>query len=225
MKISNNTLEILKNFKSINPGILFKEGDIISTKSPQDNILAVAKVEEQFPIEFAIYDLNNFLKTISLFKDGFELNFDDKHVIIEGGRTRTQYRFTNKNNIVASPYTLPKELSKEIEFRIDKSDLDWLLKSALITAPHFSVESDGTKAYIKVYNEHDDSSNVNILDLSDVVGVETPFKMIFKVENLKLISDSYVVTISKKGISKWESATQGLWYWITTEFQSKYGNN
>lgn len=223
MKLSNETIEILKNFKAINPGILFKPGNVISTRSQQDNILARAEITENFPVEFAIYDLNNFLKVISTFKEDFELKFTDSHVIVDGGKIRTNYRFTNKTNIVSSSYSIPKNFGEDIKFSLEKSELDWLMKTSILTAPHFAVESDGTDVIIKVYNENDNSSNINILDLSDVEGASTPFKMVFKVENLKLIPDSYVVTISKNGVSKWESSTQGLWYWITTEFQSKYG--
>lgn len=65
MKLSSETLAILKNFATINPGIVFKEGNTLSTMSQQKNILADAIVNETFNYTFGIYDLNNFLSVIS----------------------------------------------------------------------------------------------------------------------------------------------------------------
>ena len=69
MKISDNTIKILKNFSSINQSILFRTGSTIRTKSPLSTIAAQAVVDEMFPFEFGIYDLNQFLSVVSLFED------------------------------------------------------------------------------------------------------------------------------------------------------------
>ena len=81
MKISHETLLILKNFATINSGIFVKQGNVLSTVSPQKNILADAIVTETFPQDFGIFDLNNFLSILSFYKEDTELEFDPKHVI------------------------------------------------------------------------------------------------------------------------------------------------
>ena len=61
MKLSEQTVNILKNFSTINQNILVKEGSQLRTMSTMKNILAEAPVTEDFPQDFGIYDLNEFL--------------------------------------------------------------------------------------------------------------------------------------------------------------------
>ena len=66
MKLSNNTLSLLKNFSSINQSILFKKGNTLRTISVMKNILAEATVTEDFGKDFGVYDLNQFLNGLGL---------------------------------------------------------------------------------------------------------------------------------------------------------------
>ena len=61
MNLSDKTLTVLKNFAGINNSILVKEGNQLRTISVAKNILAEAYIEENFPRQFGIYDLNQFL--------------------------------------------------------------------------------------------------------------------------------------------------------------------
>ena len=69
MKLSDNTLNILKNFAGINNSILVKQGTQLRTMSVAKNILAEAQIGEEFPRDFAIYDLNQFLNGLGLHQD------------------------------------------------------------------------------------------------------------------------------------------------------------
>ena len=66
MNLSDNTLTILKNFAGINNSILVKQGTQLRTMSVAKNILAEAEIKEEFPREFGIYDLNQFLNGLGL---------------------------------------------------------------------------------------------------------------------------------------------------------------
>ena len=80
MKLSEHTTSVLKNFASINQNLVIKEGKTISTMSAMKNIVAKAEVDEDFPREIAIYDLNEFLAALSLFTNPV-LDFSENHVI------------------------------------------------------------------------------------------------------------------------------------------------
>ena len=94
MKFSQETMNVLKNFSQINQGIFFKKGDVVSTISPQKNILAEATIKESFPRDFGIYDLPNFLSVLSLSKEDPEVDFQDKQLTLIGnnGRATITYR-------------------------------------------------------------------------------------------------------------------------------------
>lgn len=226
MKLSNETIAILKSFSHINQGIYFKKGNTISTISPHKNILVDAVISEKIPQNFGIYDLNNFLSVTSLFKEGAELEFDSNHVIISGmrGRSKIKYRVTDPSMIVVAPDKRPNLPAVDVSFTFTKEDLDWVLKSAsVLGAPHISVESDGDTVSLTTFDESNDSSHINSLTLDEVDPKGNKFKLVFKTENLKVIPDTYAVEISSKGISTWVSTTTELKYWITIETSSKFG--
>jgi hypothetical protein len=105
MKLSNDTLSVLKNFGTINQGLFFKQGKILKTVSSHKNILAEVTIKEDIPAEFGVYDLNNFLSVVSLHKDDPSFEFDEKHVVICGnkGRSKIKYRFCEPTMIVTPP--------------------------------------------------------------------------------------------------------------------------
>jgi hypothetical protein len=61
MKLSKDTLDVLKNFASINSGMEFKKGNTIRTMSSGKTVLAKASLKDEFPQDFCVYDLNQFL--------------------------------------------------------------------------------------------------------------------------------------------------------------------
>jgi len=82
MKLSDNTLTVLKNFASINNSILMKKGTHLRTISVAKNILAEADIAEEFPRDVAVYDLNQFLNGMSLHQDP-DLDFkEDSYLTI-----------------------------------------------------------------------------------------------------------------------------------------------
>ena len=224
MKLSNDTLNILRNFGGINQGILFKQGKKLKTVSSHKNILAEADINEDIPSEFGIYDLNNFLSVISLHKDDPSFEFDDKQVTIVGnkGRSKIKYRFTPANMIVVPPekqLTMPEP---EIKFEFKAEDFEWVLRAAsVLSSPHVAIESDGAKINIVTLDLQNDSAHTDALEIAD--GNGNKFKMIFKTENIsKVMPGSYDVAISSKGVSHFTNKTVPLQYYISTEAGSKF---
>lgn len=224
MKFSPETLTILKNFASINSGILFKVGNTLSTVSPQKNILVDAKITETITQEFGIYDLNNFLSVISLFNGSAELEFEPKHAVIAGmnGRSKIRYRFTDPSMIVVAPEKRPNLPSVDVNFSLSQEDFNWIVKTAnVLNVPNVSIKSDGTGVYLTAFDVNDDSAHTNSVELEDINTTEK-FNLIFKVENLKLIPGNYNVEICSKGISKFNDPTKDITYFITLETSSTY---
>ena len=99
MKLSENTVNVLKNFSNINQNILVKEGDTLHTMSTMKNIIGRAKIEESFDRQFGIYDLNEFLGVMSLSKDA-DLVFDESFVQVKNGKSRVKYFFSDSSILV-----------------------------------------------------------------------------------------------------------------------------
>lgn len=223
MKLSTDTLSVLKNFASINQGIMFKRGKTIRTVSAQKNVMAEATVSDEFPTDFGVYDLNNFLSVLTLHKEEPVLDFQDNDVLISGlqGRSKIKYRFCAPHMIVAAPEKAITMPDAEISFELKAEDFDWIMKAAsVLSSPCIAIESDGAKVFITTYDPTNDAAHTDSLEICDGNGAS--YKMIFKLENIKMLPGSYDVSISSKGISHFKHKTINLQYWIATETGSKY---
>jgi len=224
MKLSNETISVLKNFGTINQGILFKKGKTLKTVSSHKNILAEVDIKEDIPAEFGIYDLNNFLSVISLHKDDPSFEFDDKQVTIIGnkGRSKIKYRFTPANMIVTPPEKSLTMPDAEIKFNLTAEDFEWVMRAAgVLASPQVAIESDGKKISIVTLDLQNDSAHTDALEIAE--GNGNKYRMVFKTENItKVLSGTYEVFISSRGISHFKNKNLPLQYWITTEQGSKF---
>ena len=223
MKLSNETLNVLKNFASINSGIEFKTGNKLSTISSTKTVLAKATLKDEFPQDFCIYDLNQFLSVHSLGKDT-ELDFDSQNVIFKAGRSKTKYRMTAKSMIVSAPEKDLNLPSVDGSFKLKDEDLAQVLKNAAVLgSPNVSFESDGSKISVTCFNAKDDSAHTNTVEIGTTDNEKT-FKAVFLVENFKMIPDTYNVEVSSAGLSSFKNEAGDMQYFIAIESKdSKFG--
>ena len=218
MKLSNGTINVLKNFSTINQNLVIKEGSDISTMSAMKNIVAKAKVEEDFIKEFAIYDLNEFLSALSLFEKP-DLDFQDDYVVIteEGSAKSLKYWYSDPS-VVTTPtkdITMP---SKELQFDFSSDSLAEITKAAsVIGAPDMVLE----KGKLRVTDKKNITANDYATEL-DVPDNDVDYKFWFKVENLKLLPGSYSVEVSSKNISRFSNSNVDIEYFIALEPESSY---
>jgi len=192
MKISKRTLDILKNFSTINQNILLKEGNVIDTVSICQNIIAKAVVEENFPVECGIYNLNSFLSVISLFDDpSFE--FGDKSVHISDKNSHVTYVYANTKNIVSfnKKIKLPDQL---VSFKLDEGNLQKVLKASdSMELPDIVVTGNGEVVKLVCVDRKNPSSNNYSIELTSKTDKE--FNYVFKREYLKLMNGSYTIDV------------------------------
>jgi hypothetical protein len=222
MKLSNETLSVLKNFAGINSGIEFKKGNKLTTISSGKTVLAKATLKDEFPQDFCVYDLNQFLNIHSLNKDT-EIDFDDANIIFKSGRSKAKYRKTAKEMIVTAPDKALSLPTVDVSFTMTEEDYNSILKSAnILQSPNIAVESSGGKIVLTAFSAVDDSAHTNSIEVAD--GNGSNFKMVFLTENLKMISGSYDVEISSKGLASFQNKNVDIQYWVATESKySKFG--
>jgi len=220
MKLSDNTLTVLKNFAGINNSILVKQGTQLRTMSVAKNILAEAVIDEEFPRDVAVYDLNQFLNGLSLHQDP-DLDFEnDSYITIREGRRRVKYFYADPAVIISPPdkqITLP---TVDVNFQLESASLEKLLKAAAVyQLPDLSVIADNNEIRLVVRDKKNDTSN----EYSIIVG-ETDKKFVFnfKVENIKIIPGAYDVSISSKLLSEFTNTKYDLKYYIALEPDSTF---
>ena len=220
MKLSDSTLSLLKNFSTINQSILFKQGTRLRTISVMKNILAEATINEEFPKDFGIYDLNQYLNGLALHNNP-ELNFEaDNYVVIKEGRSRSKYFFADPSVIITPPDKSIELPSEDVTFDLSTDQLDKLLKAAAIyQLPDLSVVGGEGVVKVLVRDKKNDTSN----DFSIVVGeTDSTFSFNFKVENIKILPGTYSVVVSQKLLSRFTNKNQDLVYYIALEPDSTF---
>ena len=220
MKLSDKTFSILKNFSSINQSILFKQGNRLRSISVMKNILAEATVTEDFPKDFGIYDLNQFLNGLGLHKNP-ELDFEnDGYVIIRDGKMKSKYFFADPNVIITPPEKEISLPSEDVCFELSTEQLDRLLKaSAVYQLPDISAIGEAGVVKLVVRDKKNETSN----DFSIVVGeTNSEFVFNFKVENIKILPGTYEVVVSQKLLSRFQSKNHDLCYYIAMEPDSTF---
>ena len=220
MKLSNETLTVLKNFAGINQSILVRRGNKLRTMSVMKTVLAEATVNEEFEKEFAIYDLNQFLNGISLHEDP-ELDFqDDKYVVIREGKRRVKYFFADPQVIVSPPEKEISLPSQDVCFQLEHSQYDKIKKAAAVYQLE-DLSAIGEAGVIRLVVR--DKRNVTSNEYSIIVGeTDKEFTFNFKVENLKIIPASYDVVLSSKLLSKFTNERYNLNYYIPMEPDSTF---
>ena len=213
--ITPRTVEILKNFCTINKSIVIKPGNQLSTLSINKNILAVADVEEAFDSEIAIYDLGMFINGLMLL-DQPKINTDSKSYVTitaAAGRSKTRYFYADPDIITQAPEEEIKLPSMDVSFHLDAETLRQLNKAASIYAlPDLCLFGDGEEMNLTVTDKKNETSN----NFSVRVGTTTEnFCYCFRVENLKLLAGAYDVSISSKNVAKFQG--NGIKYYIALE--------
>ena len=217
--LSKKTLDVLKNFSTINSSIVFRQGSTVRTISNAENILAKFTGEEVFPTDFAIYDLSQFLMGISLFNDP-QLEFTSKDFVnIKGGRQSAKYYFSDPEiTLKSAPEKNVKFPGSDIEFTLTGEELYNIQRaSAIYSLPDLTFYSEEGSNTIRLILRDKENDTSNTYDLS-VKGTATgTFSLDLKIENIRVLPSDYVVKVSKHLISEWTSQDADLKYYIALE--------
>jgi hypothetical protein len=217
MKLSEFTLEVLKNFSTINSGVVLKSGNVQRTISPEKTVLAEAEVTENVPNDFGIYDLNQFLGNVTTL-DNPELEFNGKTIVMADELFSLTYR-SCEPSLVNTPPDKKLELGKsDVTLDISNSSMSKLLKLAAMNGlPNLSIIGKDGNLSVMVHERANDASNSVVTQIEKYSGED--FMATFKVENLKMLPDDYSVEVKLGAFSKWTSKTRKLHYFIALEIK------
>lgn len=217
MKLDAHALVVFKNFATINPSIVVREGSTLSAISPSKSVLARAKLNVEFPATFGIFDLSKFLSVLSLFDDP-DLDINEKSMTIKKDRAKVQYIFADTDILLAAPDKDIPMPDADIEATITENDLASVQKAlGVLGLPEIAISGDGETLRISAV----DSANIGKENkVSDSFSIEIGttdknFTAVFKAENIKFIPGEYKVLISNKGISRFEG--KDVTYWVAVE--------
>ena len=217
MKLSQDTITILKNFSTINQSIIFKPGNVIRTISPQKTVMASATVPDEFPREAGIYNLSRFLSTLSMYSEA-DLTFEDKRVLFKQGKSMSYLTYTDASMIVAPPQKQIDLPGVDVSVQMSAENLQNVLKATgILGLPEVAFVGQDGGCYLKAVDSNNPSADSHSIEVGET---EDTFSLIIKTENLQILPGDYKVELSSKGISKFtgKQAT----YFVAIESKSTY---
>lgn len=213
MKISKETINILKNYATISNNLRIYPGNELATLSPQQSIFARTTVADTFPVEVCVYNLNSLLELFSYMGDQ-EVEFGEKSLIIKSNGSTFEYRYADPTVIIAPPAGKSIELDNHFEFKLTAEDVNMITKAAAITAAEAII----FEARDGVFAVHV-GDKANSMKQSKVLGsTDLTFKAILATENLRVLPDAYTVTVSKMKFLHFRSENAAVpQYWLALD--------
>lgn len=215
MKLSKVTIEILKNMATINQGIIINPGSELKTMNVVKSTLVQANIPDVFPCQFAIYDLNEFLSTISLFEN-CDIQFMDTHLEMTEGNQKIKYYYSVPSTIISPGEKTIKMTKVNKSFVMNKEVFERILKtSSVMKLKDFTIDCDG----LTVCNRNN-LGNIHTIEIPIECDSNSKSRALFKVEALKLIPLDYNVTVNDDGIARFESKSPSynIEYFIAFEY-------
>lgn len=223
MKLSQNTIAILKNFSMIQPNLVVEPGSTISTLAEAKHIMAEATIDETFDSKFGIYDLNEFLSALSLLDDA-DLEIADTSMMIKSGDAKVNYHFADTSILTTKTQSVTMP-SIDISITFTEEQLSSIRRAAAalsLDKPVLSIAVESGEIVARVICVQNPSSNSYSLSLGkceDVTLTDVDYR--FSIDNLKLIGGDYTVDFTDKLISNWKHETMPVQYWIALDKSSK----
>lgn len=222
MELTENTLQVLRNFASIHQNIVIQEGNILRTVSEAKTVLARSEIDVDFPSSFGVYDLGELLSVLSLVESP-RIAFDEKFLTISdgSGRSSVKYFYSDPNILTSST----KDISMpdpDVSFRLDRETMSKIKRaSSVFGHTEVSVTKEDGAIILTVLNNEDPTSNT-LKIMVDGSSDLNDFKLIFNINNLKMIDGDYDVYLSSKLISHFVNTESNVEYWVALQKTSKF---
>jgi hypothetical protein len=227
-EISKRTIAILKNFANINESFYYtpENGNDITTKSARGDVAALATVQEAFPVEFAIYKVNDFLSCLSMFENptidfrGGDSGPASAIIVREKGVTRGGLTYGCCNPaLIVYPKKKPSPPPANFSFMLSDDQLSRMDKaSKVLSVEDLILLGDADGVHIVLTDAQNSSSN----DFELTVSGESQgdFRYPFKVAPWRVLPATYNVDIT---IKETENGLAGLAFLTSEDGTLRYG--
>lgn len=216
MKLSQSTIQTLKTFVSINPGVVLKPGKVQRTLSPDCKIMLEVELEDSFDYVFGIYNLSAFLANLSNLKDP-DLEFNDRYVIVKDNTFSIKINSCDPNLIKTPPDKDLPLLDPDVSFEITTDMISKITKFINTNSfTHISFIAANDELRVFAHERENDTTNSVSSKVCDYTGPDISFH--FVSEHFKIVPDDYEVAIKAKAFAKFKSKTKpGTIYNISLE--------
>lgn len=238
LDISKGDVSVLKNFSEINNSIVFFEGTTIKTCNESKSIIGVYNLKDEdekdkkIVKEFAIYNLQEFVKVLSLFDEGCYLEFLEDNGLIDvkfSDRSNKMRYNTSKTEIVKKRFNVPetKFPLSDYQIRVSEENIKkWKSVSKTFGFDYIRFNNVKNKATITVF---DSSSGGNknkdfYSEETTAFNASSDLDLYMRIDDLLILSGDYEIEVSSKNFCRFNNMDEGLdlSYYIALESKLRY---
>jgi hypothetical protein len=197
MILSPKTVAAFKMLRQVNPRILVKPGNHLSSVSASGKVIAHIRVPDEFPREFALYDLSKFLAAISM-HDAPDIEFGDKSLTIGSGTGATVMWYSVAPNIRGVPDEKKiRGIAPLSEFLLPGETLAAIMGAArALHLEQVRLVADGATIRAVVANVGDRGSDSYSAHVAETTA---KFSLVFGVDPFGLVTGDHVVRVIGNG--------------------------
>lgn len=218
--LNDTTVEILKNFASINQQVVFKEGRAQRACNDTRNFIADVELPEALPKECALYELNRLLGIIDVCKTDTlpTIAFGSSSLVVEHAHGSVTIPYAH-NDVVAAPPAVQFHMTKPIaSFDLPYELWSRIKKTAAVlqtSSLHIIVDKTG-ELVLKLVNEKDKggdamgSASYRMPNTVVQESVENTWAV--KFDALELLQGNYTVEAGEIGNNSNPNTLFGLFF-------------
>lgn len=223
MKLTKETLNILKNFSTLNNGIILKKGNMLITKNITNVVYAEAELNQEIDEEICIYDLQSFLGSINLVGDDADITVGQTtgNIVISSNRITINYPASNSAAII-SPKGRVNVPAGDVEYNLPADELKQIMKMARqLSVDRLEFMPLNGRLIIRGWEEVDkEHPNEQFkIDMGEYTGT-ADFHFYIRMDNMKLMDGDYKISFNRKKIAWFE--TEHVSYMIACDLQSTF---
>jgi hypothetical protein len=228
MKFSENTIQAIKLFSTINNSMVLEEGEKrLSVASPSHTVIATTPLDDEFPVTFRLSNASRFINFLYMEGESPELQFMESlsggpstlKVIYPSGDTG-HYTSAGSRVVESVPHEIEME-SIDVTFDLTRQHVQKITKAASVLGVDFvSIVSDGEHIHVVVSDVENQTSDAVKIRVGECNSV---FNLIYRSSYFKLVPDDYSVVIdyTERSCIHFKGAS-GIEYYVSLDADSTY---
>jgi hypothetical protein len=188
-----------------------------------------APIDEQFPRDFYVYNLREFLSVLSIISDPILDFTNDKYVVVMSKDGKQKLRYVESDPEFVTSYTIKEPNVPSVDYQVDITAEQFasVMKAAHTMRLEFvGFSCDGETCSLSAFNKNNGDGKETNNFAVEAGNHDTPFNMFYKLDtqNISVLlgEGDLSFEISEKKISK-ITAESGKVFWAAFNVNSKYG--
>lgn len=237
IQLTANTIDAFKTLYAIDQSLRVNHEDvtedgktILRSKSFNKTTCGKIVIDQVFPRDLYIYDLNQFISVLGIVENPVIDMSNDRYVVVQSTDGKQKLRYVEANPVMIESYAerdpvLPNE---DIQVVVTEAQLKQVLTAASTLKLDFvGFQGDGESVYFTAFNKNEggDEQETNNFRVN-IAETDSTFNMFYKLgtQNIQIMTGKGDILFTIAGANKISKAetTNGEVFWFTFNASSEW---